>query len=141
MPSRIIIRAAAAIMTVAGRIKKGVEEVPELTLIGNPTFVISFRSDEVDVFHVNDFVKAKGWRFNVLQLPPALHFCVTMPQTLVDDVAERFIDDLRAGIDYARSNTGTTAQTTALYGLAGSLEGNQQVTELVFGLFDHLYAV
>jgi len=25
--------------------------------------------------------------------------------------------------------------------LAGSLEGNQQVTELVFGLFDHLYAV
>jgi glutamate/tyrosine decarboxylase-like PLP-dependent enzyme len=135
------IRAAAAIMTVAGRIKKGVEEVPELTLIGNPTFVISFRSAEVDVFHVNDFMKAKGWRFNVLQLPPALHFCVTMPQTQVADIAERFSDDLRAGVDYARSNAGTTAQTTALYGLAGSLEGNQQVTELVFGLFDHLYAV
>ena len=135
------IRAAAAIMTVADRIKKGVEDVPELTLIGNPTFVISFRSDDVDVFHVNDFMKDRGWRFNVLQLPPALHFCVTMPQTQVADIAERFIDDLRAGVDYAKSNAGTTAQTTALYGLAGSLEGNQQVTELVFGLFDHLYAV
>ena len=134
-------RAAAAIMKVADRIKKGVEETPELTLIGNPTFVISFRSDDVDVFHVNDFMKAKGWRFNVLQLPPALHFCVTMPQTQVADIAERFVDDLRDGVAYAKSKTGTTAQTTALYGLAGSLEGNQQVTELVFGLFDHLYAV
>ena len=134
-------RAAAAIMKVADRIKKGVEETPELTLIGNPTFVISFRSDDVDVFHVNDFMKDRGWRFNVLQLPPALHFCVTMPQTQVADIAERFVDDLRDGVAYAKSKAGTTAQTTALYGLAGSLEGNQQVTELVFGLFDHLYAV
>ncbi len=134
-------RAAAAIMKVADRIKKGVEETPELTLIGNPTFVISFHSDDVDVFHVNDFMKDRGWRFNVLQLPPALHFCVTMPQTQVADIAERFVDDLRAGVAYAKSKAGTTAQTTALYGLAGSLEGNQQVTELVFGLFDHLYAV
>ena len=77
----------------------------------------------------------------MLQLPPALHFCVTMPQTQVADIAQKFIDDLRAGVDYAKSNAGTTSQTTALYGLAGSLEGNQQVTELVFGLFDHLYAV
>ncbi len=134
-------RAAAAIMKVADRIKKGVEETPELTLIGNPTFVISFRSDDVDVFHVNDFMKDRGWRFNVLQLPPALHFCVTMPQTEIADISERFVDDLRAGVAYAKSKAGTTAQTTALYGLAGSLEGNQQVTELVFGLFDHLYAV
>jgi glutamate/tyrosine decarboxylase-like PLP-dependent enzyme len=134
-------RAAADIMTVADRIKKGVAETPELTLIGSPTFVISFRSDDVDIFHVNDFMKAKGWRFNVLQLPPALHFCVTMPQTQIADIAERFIDDLQAGVSYARSNAGTTSQTTALYGLAGSLEGNQQVTELVYGLFDHLYAV
>ena len=134
-------RAAAAIMQVADRIRKGIEDTPELELIGNPTFVISFRSDEVDVFHVNDFMKSRGWRFNVLQLPPALHFCVTMPQTEVANIAEEFINDLHAGVDYARANAGTTAQTTALYGLAGSLEGNQQVTELVYGLFDHLYAV
>ena len=64
-----------------------------------------------------------------------------MPQTQIADSAERFTDDLRAGVAYAKSKAGTISQTTALYGLAGSLEGNQQVTELVFGLFDHLYAV
>jgi glutamate/tyrosine decarboxylase-like PLP-dependent enzyme len=135
------LNAARSIMGVADRIKTGIEAIAELTLIGDPTFVISFRSEELDVFHINDFMKAKGWRFNVLQLPPALHFCVTMPQTFSENVAERFLDDLDAGVDYAKSNAGTVAETTALYGLAGTLEGNQQVTEMVFGLFDHLYSV
>jgi glutamate/tyrosine decarboxylase-like PLP-dependent enzyme len=135
------LKAAKSIMTVAGKIKKGIEAIPELALIGNPTFVTSFRSEDVDVFHINDFMKSRGWRFNVLQLPPALHFCVTMPQTFVDDVAERFLEDLHAGVDYAKSKAGTVAETTALYGLAGTIEGNQQVTELVFGFFDYLYSV
>lgn len=133
--------AARAIMAVADKIKKGVQEIPELTIIGEPTFVISFRSEQVDVYHINDFMKARGWRFNVLQLPPALHFCVTMPQTLAAGVAERFLEDLRAGVEYARTKAGTTAETTALYGLAGTLEGNQQVTELIYGVFDYLYSV
>jgi hypothetical protein len=51
------------------------------------------------------------------------------------------IADLQDGVAYAKSKAGTVAETTALYGLAGTVDGNQQVTELVFGLFDHLYAV
>ncbi len=135
------LKSTRAIMSVADKIKDGIREMPELSLIGEPTFVISFRSDEVDVFHVNDFMKTKGWRFNVLQLPPALHFCVTMPQTFVPDVAERFLADLHAGVEYARSKAGTVAETTALYGLAGTVEGNQQVAELIYGVFDYLYSV
>ena len=106
-------KAAEAIMAVADKIKKGVAEIPELVLNGEPTFVISFRSEEVDVFHINDFMKTKGWRFNVLQLPPALHFCVTMPQTFVPDVAERLLADLRSGVKYAQTKSGTVAETTA----------------------------
>jgi glutamate/tyrosine decarboxylase-like PLP-dependent enzyme len=135
------LNAARAIMQVADGIKSGIEQIPELVLIGSPTFVISFRSDAIDVFHVNDFMKTRGWRFNVLQLPPALHFCVTMPQTFVDRIAERFITDLREGVAYARSKAGTVAQTTALYGVAGSIEGNLQVKEMVSSLFDYLYSV
>ena len=70
-----------------------------------------------------------------------MHFCVTMPQTFVPDIAGRLIADLQEGVAYAKSKAGTVAETTALYGLAGTVDGNQQVTELVFGLFDHLYAV
>jgi len=135
------LEAARAIMAVADKIKQGIEGIPELTLNGEPTFVISFRSEEVDVYHINDFMKPRGWRFNVLQLPPGLHFCVTMPQTFVSGVAERFLEDLKAGVAYAKTKSGTVAETTALYGLAGTLEGNQQVTELIYGVFDYLYSV
>ena len=135
------LEAARAIMGVADEMKAGVEKIPELNLIGEPTFVISFRSDSVDVFHVNDFMKTRGWRFNCLQLPPALHFCITMPQTSVPGVAEKWIQDLQAGVAYARGKAGTPAETAAIYGLAGTREGNQQVTEMVLGVFDYLYAI
>jgi len=133
--------AARAIMQVADAIKKGVEQIPELLLIGKPTFVISFRSEQVDIFHVNDFMKTKGWRFNVLQLPPGMHFCVTMPQTLVPDIAGRLTDDLKQAVPYARTKAGTVAETTALYGLGGTPQGNRQATDLIFGALDYLYSV
>jgi len=109
---------------------------PELILIGDPTFVISFRSDDVDIYHVNDFMKTRGWRYNYLQLPPALHFFVTMPQTAVPGIADRMVTDLKEAVVYARSKAGTLAETTALYGLAGSLEDNQKVTEMIYGALD-----
>jgi glutamate/tyrosine decarboxylase-like PLP-dependent enzyme len=135
------LKAVRDIMTVADEIKDGIAAIPELLLIGEPTFVISFHSEAVDVFHINDYMKSRGWRFNVLQLPPALHFCVTMPQTFVPGVAQRFLSDLEAGVEYAKSKSGAVAETTALYGMAGTLEGNQQVTELIYGVFDYLYSV
>ena len=75
------LKAVKAIMNVADEMKQGVKDIDELSLIGDPTFVVSFLSKEVDVYHINDFMKTRDWRFNCLQLPPALHFCVTMPQT------------------------------------------------------------
>jgi len=135
------LEAARAIMDVADEMKAGVEKIPELSLIGDPTFVISFSSDSVDVYHVNDFMKTRGWRFNCLQLPPALHFCITMPQTSIPGVAEKWVQDLEEGVAYAKEKAGTQAETTAIYGLAGTPEGNQQVTEMVLGVFDYLYSI
>jgi len=126
-------------MDVADAIRRGVESIPELVLIGDPTFLVSFRSDTVDIFHVNDFMKTKGWRFNCLQLPPALHFCVTLPSTAVTGIADRMIADLKDAVAYAREKAGTPAQSSALYGIAGSVEGNQMVNELLCGVFDYMY--
>jgi len=135
------LKGAKALMKVADRIKEGVDSIPELTMIGEPTFVISFRSEELDIFHVNDFMAEKGWRFNCLQLPPAMHFCVTMPQTEVPGLADRLVEDLRAGVEYARKQAGTPARSSALYGLAGNQAGNQAVADLLYGVFDHLFQV
>jgi len=133
--------AARAIMDVADSIRKGVDNIPELTVIGEPTFVISMESDEVDIYHVNDFMKTRGWRFNCLQLPPGMHFCVTMPNTAVPGIGERMAADLKEAVVYAKEKEGTPAETAAIYGLAGSPEGNQAVAEMVYGLLDYLYSV
>ena len=135
------LKAVKAIMDVADEMKTVVKKIPELQLIGEPTFLISLQSDSVDVFHVNDFMKTRGWRFNVLQLPPALHFCVTMPQTFATDMAKKWDTDLREGVAYAKEKEGTPAETAAIYGLAGNSEGNQAVTEMVLGVFDYLYSI
>ena len=54
------LREARAIKDVADAMIEGVKGIPELGLIGDPTFVISFGSDDVDIFHVNDFMITKG---------------------------------------------------------------------------------
>jgi glutamate/tyrosine decarboxylase-like PLP-dependent enzyme len=133
--------AARAIMKVADRIKKGVSEIEELQIIGDPTFVISFRSEEVDIYHVNDYMVSKGWRFNCLQLPPALHFCVTMPQAHVPGIAERLVEDLKEAVKYAKSAAGTPAKSSAIYGLAGTPEGNARIRDMLIGFFEHLYEI
>ncbi|MFO8112478.1 MAG: hypothetical protein R6T92_08225, partial [Desulfosalsimonadaceae bacterium] len=118
-----------------------IERIEELIVIGEPTFLVSFRSEVLDVFHINDFMKTRGWRFNCLQLPPALHFCVTLPQTRVAGLGDQFTDDLAEGVSYAKQNAGTPAQSSALYGIAGTVDGNQQVTELLCGVFDYMYSI
>lgn len=132
---------AKAILSVADQIKEAVLEIPELKVVGNPTFMISFISDDLDVFHINDYMSGKGWRFNTLQKPAGLHFCATMPQTLVPDLGEQFKVDLKAGVEYAKANKGTDAKSSALYGMGATVEGQQMVAELLFDAIDYFYTV
>ena len=67
--------------------QEAVTSHPELRLVGRPTFLFSFTSDEFDVYHVNDFMRTRGWRFNGQQYPNALHMAVTRPQTQPQVVA------------------------------------------------------
>jgi len=135
------LKTSKAILTVADQIKQAVQDIPELKIVGDPTFIISFISDELDVFHINDYMAENGWRFNTLQKPAGLHFCVTMPQTLVPNIAEQFKKDLLAGVEYAKANQGQEAKSSALYGMTATIEGQQILSELLFDAIDYFYTV
>ncbi len=92
-----------------------VKSHPELRIIGDPTFLFSFTSDEFDIYHVNDFMKLRGWRFNGQQYPNALHMAVTRPQTQ-PGVAEEFAKDLAEAVAYAKENAGSSAASSGIYG-------------------------
>lgn len=135
------LRIARAIMALSAQIRQGIASIPELIVIGDPTFLVSFRSEAIDIFHVNDFMITRGWRYNCLQLPPALHFCITLPQTIVPGIAGRMVQDLKEAVAYARQKAGTPAKSSALYGVAGSVDGNRMVNELLCGVFDYMYGL
>ncbi|MGO9560826.1 MAG: pyridoxal phosphate-dependent decarboxylase family protein [Acidimicrobiales bacterium] len=95
----------------------------ELEMVGDPTFLFSFRSDAFDVYHVNDFMRLRGWRFNGQQYPNALHMAVTRPQTH-PGVAESFAADLDEAVTWANAQhaAGLPAKSSAIYGgVAGGM--------------------
>jgi sphinganine-1-phosphate aldolase len=92
---------------------------PALRMMGSPTFCFSFTSDEFDIYHVNDFMKRRGWRFNGQQYPSAIHMCVTGPQTQ-PGVGLRFGADLAEAVAYARRPDQPVPRSGALYGGQGT---------------------
>jgi glutamate/tyrosine decarboxylase-like PLP-dependent enzyme len=110
---------AKAIFEAADAMKAAVRSHPELTLMGEPTFCFSFRSDVFDIYHVNDFMRTRGWRFNGQQYPNSIHMAVTRPQTQ-PGVAERFAADLADAVPYAVEHKDDTPKSAAIY---GSVEG------------------
>jgi sphinganine-1-phosphate aldolase len=108
-------RYAEKIFAASAAMQAAVRSHPELRLLGEPTFLFAFTSDEFDIYHVNDRMKERGWRFNGLQYPNALHMAVTRPQTQ-PGVVDAFAADLADAVAYAREHAGEPASSSAIYG-------------------------
>lgn len=134
--------ATRAILETGAEIRRGIEEIDGLLVIGDPTFLIAFTAEEpdLDIYLVNDGLKKSGWRMNALQLPPALHFCVTRPNTR-PGVAQEFLADLRAAVEYARTNRGTPAESGAMYGLGHTPAAHEALESVMAGVLDAMHEV
>ena len=114
-------RYAEAIFATAAEMMAAVRSHPELRIMGSPTFCFSFTSDEFDIYHVNDVMRERGWRFNGQQYPNAIHMAVTRPQTQ-PGVAEQFAADLAEAVAIAKERKDEAPFTAAIYGgVAGGL--------------------
>lgn len=131
---------AERIFKTGATIRAGIDAIPELEVFGNPTFLVAFQSPELNIYHINDHLIAKGWRLNALQLPPALHFCVTRPNT-APAVAEAFLRDLKEAVDYAKRPARAEPKSGALYGLGGTPSGNEILETLFAAALDAMYEV
>lgn len=122
---------AKRIFDTAFRMQDAVLGHPELRLMGEPTFCFSFRSDAFDVYHVNDFMRERGWRLNGQQNPAAIHLCVTGPQTR-PGVAEAFATDLADAVRYARNPPRPKPLSSGVYGGAGGLDPGDAAAARMF---------
>ena len=131
---------ARAIFATAGRMKDVVGSHGELRIIGRPTFCFSFTSDAFEIYHVADFMRERGWRFNGQQYPDAIHMAVTGPQTQ-SGVVEQFEADLDEAVPYAvaKEAAGEAAFSGAIYGgVAGGLttEAKEFISAVMTDMLD-----
>lgn len=130
---------AAEIFATAAQMQDAVRTHPELRIIGSPTFCFSFTSDEFDIYHVNDFMALRGWRFNGQQYPNAIHMAVTGPQTQ-DGVVESFTGDLTEAVEYAKGKGDEPAASAAVYGsVPGGItdEADEFIRQVMADMMDH----
>ena len=109
------LRYAKQIFETSFAMQDAVTAHPELRLMGEPTFCFSFTAEPFDIYHVNDFLVDRGWRFNGQQYPNAIHMCVTRPQTQ-PGLLERFEQDLAEAVAYAANPATEKPATGAIYG-------------------------
>jgi glutamate/tyrosine decarboxylase-like PLP-dependent enzyme len=136
---------AEQIFSTADSMKAAVLSHPELRIIGDPTFLFSFTSDEFDIYFVNDFMRTRGWRFNGQQYPNALHMAVTRPQTQ-PGVAEAFASDLADAVADAKAKhaAGEKPFSGSVYGgVAGGLtdEAEQFIRAVMSDMLDEMQSV
>jgi len=132
------LRYAKAIFETSAAMQDAIRSHPSLRLMGAPSFLFSFTSDDFDVYLVNDFLRTKGWRMNGQQYPNAIHMAVTRPQTQ-PGVVERWTSDLAEAVDYAEAHRDEPAKSGAIYGgVAGgmSVEADEFIRAVMADMMD-----
>jgi sphinganine-1-phosphate aldolase len=131
------------IIRTARAIRRGIELLPELEVIGNPlSSVIAFRSTipTMNIYGVGQALGEKGWHVNSLQHPSCLHLCCTNLHTKVG-VEEQFLGDLGNAVKACREHPEKYASgTAAIYGMAHSIPDVSLLEPVAKGFVDALFA-
>jgi len=134
------LEATHRILETAAQIKKGIAEIPELRILGNPLWIIAFASDSLDIYKVMDFMLCRKWSLNPLHKPSAVHIALTLRHAQ-EGVAERFINDLRDAIEHVKANPQEKGESAPVYGMAATLPLRGVVSEMLRRYADLLYKV
>jgi glutamate/tyrosine decarboxylase-like PLP-dependent enzyme len=132
--------ATSQILETATIIRSGIEDLPELEVLGDPLFVIAFGSEVLDIYQVLQRMSERGWNLTGLHRPPALHLAVTLRHT-AGGVAQRFLDDLAAAVEEVKAHPGEAGGVAPVYGMAATVPARMVVDELLERYVDLLYEV
>lgn len=134
------LEATARILETAAVIRSGIENIPDLRMLGDPMFVIAFGSEVVDIYQVLQRMAQRGWSLTGLHHPPAVHIAVTLRHT-ADGVARRFIEDLEDSVAEAKAHPGEAGGVAPVYGMAATVPARAVVDELLERYVDLLFEV
>jgi glutamate/tyrosine decarboxylase-like PLP-dependent enzyme len=135
------LQAAKKILETADQIKKGIAEITDLYVLGNPLWDIAFSSDTVDIYKVMDCMAEKKWSLNGLQNPPATHICLTLRHTQ-PGFADKFIEDLKMAVESVKMNPNKETEGVGrLYGMSATIPVKGVIDAMLKRYMDILYKV
>jgi len=127
------------ILQTGAAIKKGIEAIPELYILGDPLWDIAFSSKTLDIYKIMDFMGTRKWSLNGLQMPAAVHICLTHRHTQ-PGLAEKFLDDLQAAVAYVKANPDKETEGVGrLYGMSAQIPLKGVVDAFLKRYMDLLY--
>jgi glutamate/tyrosine decarboxylase-like PLP-dependent enzyme len=135
--------ASKRILETAAAIKRGIAAIPELEVLGDPLWVISFAAkqpEQLDIYRVSDAMSKQGWNLNGLHRPACVHIAVTLRHARAG-VVDRFLTDLRAAIEHVRSHPAEHGGMAPVYGLAATLPARGAISDILGMYMDALYEV
>lgn len=134
------LRATEALLDTAAWIKDEVATIADLEIIGDPLWVLAFRSTspELPIYGVLDQMSERGWNLNGLQRPESFHLALTLRHTQ-SGVKERFIADLRDSVTDARDHGPVEGGMAPVYGMAANLPFRGLVSDMLKAYLDVIY--
>ncbi len=106
-------RIASALMNFVDAYQDGIRATQGLKILGAPDLsIVSFGSDEFDVFRVAELMGEKGWLSGLTQKPKGIHRMMSM---FHEPVLVEYLDDLRAAIGVVRQAPPAEASIRASY--------------------------
>jgi glutamate/tyrosine decarboxylase-like PLP-dependent enzyme len=132
--------ATKKILETTNVIKEGIHEIPELHLMGDSLFVVTFASNSLDIYKVLDAMTRKKWSLNGLHKPSCVHLCVTLRHTQ-PGVAERFIQDLKAAVAFVKAHPEEKGSMAPVYGMAATMPMRGVVSDMLKRYIDLIFKV
>lgn len=134
------LQSAGKILETGAQIKKGIEEIEELYILGDPLWVIAFTSHNLDIYQILDYMTRKNWNLNGLHKPSCIHICVTLRHTQTG-IAGKFLADLKMAVKQVKENPNEKSGMAPMYGLAATMPLRGVVSDLLKRYLDLYYKV
>lgn len=134
------LEAARRILETTDWLKQEMRRISELDIIGDPLFMVAFKSDDFNIYQIMEYMSDRNWGLNGLHLPPSVHLCVTLRHTQ-PGVKEKFLEDLKTAVAYVKKHPEASEGMGPIYGLASTVETRGLVKEVFNWVMDLLYQV
>ncbi len=122
------------------RMRKGIEKMPELYVLGDPAgplLAYGSRDPDLNIFAVGDQMDAKGWKINRLQKPDGLHAMITASHL---EVMDDYLRDLQEAVATVKAHPELAQSgSAATYGMMSHIPLRGMVKKKVLDMFAQMY--